>query len=120
LKKYYDSCEQEICYDNIRRRSDLKIFSSTHPEREPIYIEFCVTHASDEAKHATDNIAIKPTSVDRLRPVYLEEIIVTTTDYDNAKIYVNLFPEKIDLPIGGQVLRSSNNIKNGKIIWNDD
>ena len=49
-KKYYDSCEQEICYDNIRRRSDLKIYSSTHPEREPIYIEFCVTHASDEAK----------------------------------------------------------------------
>lgn len=44
LKKFYDSCEQEIRYDKIRRRSDLKIYSSTHPEREPIYIEFCVTH----------------------------------------------------------------------------
>ena len=90
-----------------------------HP-LEPISNYDCLIYPSVAAKHATDNIAIKPTSVDRLRPVYLEEIIVTTTDYDNAKIYVNLFPEKIDLPIGGQVLRSSNNIKNGKIIWNDD
>lgn len=59
LKKYYDSCEQEICYDNIRRRSDLKIYSSTHPEREPIYIEFCVTHASDEAKLHSGNKIIE-------------------------------------------------------------
>lgn len=90
-----------------------------HP-LEPISNYDCLIYPSVAAKHATDNIAIKPTSVDRLRPVYLEEIIVTTTDYDNAKIYVNLFPEKIDLPIGGQILRTSNNIKGGKIIWNDD
>lgn len=59
LKKYYDSCEQEICYDKIRRRSDLKIYSSTHQEREPIYIEFCVTHASDEAKLHSGNKIIE-------------------------------------------------------------
>lgn len=50
LKKYYDSCEQECKYDTINRRSDLKFYSSTNPQREPIYFEFCVTHASDEAK----------------------------------------------------------------------
>ncbi|MGI6222281.1 MAG: competence protein CoiA family protein [Prevotella sp.] len=50
LKQFYDRCEQEIPYDNINRRSDLKISSSAHPDREPIYIEFCVTHASDAEK----------------------------------------------------------------------
>ena len=50
LKKHYDSCEQEVCYDSIRRRSDLKFFSSTAPERPPIYIEIFVTHACDEEK----------------------------------------------------------------------
>lgn len=50
LKDFYDSCEQEISYDKIRRRSDLKLFSSYHPNREPIYIEFCVTHPSETGK----------------------------------------------------------------------
>lgn len=59
LKNYYDSCEQEVCYDNIKRRSDLKIYSSKHPEREPIYIEFCVTHASDDAKLHSGNKIIE-------------------------------------------------------------
>ncbi len=59
LKDYYDSCEQEKVYDNIKRRSDLKIFSSTHPERKPIYIEFCVTHASDTEKLHSDNKIIE-------------------------------------------------------------
>lgn len=40
IKQFYDSCEQEIPYDNINRRSDLKIYSSTNPERDPIYLEF--------------------------------------------------------------------------------
>lgn len=59
LKKFYDSCEQEIRYDKIRRRSDLKIYLSTHPEREPIYIEFCVTHASDDDKLHSGNKIIE-------------------------------------------------------------
>lgn len=50
LKDYYDSCEPEVPYDGICRRSDLKLFSSTKEDREPIYIEFCVTHASDKEK----------------------------------------------------------------------
>lgn len=50
LKDFYDSCEQEVKYDSINRRSDLKLFSSKHPQRQPIYIEFYVTHASDDFK----------------------------------------------------------------------
>ncbi|MCM1318033.1 MAG: hypothetical protein NC241_07660 [Bacteroides sp.] len=50
LKNFYDSCEQEVQYDTISRRSDLKIFSSKNSNIPPIYIEFCVTHASDEFK----------------------------------------------------------------------
>ena len=50
LKEFYDSYEQEIQYDSINRRSDLKIFSSKKPQLAPIYIEFFVTHASDVSK----------------------------------------------------------------------
>ena len=50
IKQYYDSCEQEMPYDKTNHRSDLKIFSSTHPGRAPIYLEFFVTHASDFEK----------------------------------------------------------------------
>lgn len=59
LKEYYDSCEQETSYDNIKRRSDLKIFSFIHPERRPIYIEICVTHASVEQKLHSGNRIIE-------------------------------------------------------------
>ena len=50
IKDYYDTCEQEIPYDNIKRRSDLKIWSKKNPNRRPIYIEFFVTHPSDDDK----------------------------------------------------------------------
>lgn len=59
LKSYYDSCEQEVPYSNINRRSDLKIFSSTNSGRKPIYLEFCVTHASDIAKLHSKNKIIE-------------------------------------------------------------
>ena len=59
LKKYYDSCEQEVVYDGIKRRSDLKLFSSTNPQRPPIYIEFCVSHASELEKLHSGNRIIE-------------------------------------------------------------
>lgn len=59
LKDFYDSCEQEITYDNIKRRSDLKIFSSKNPNKAPIYLEFCVTHASDTEKLHSGNKIIE-------------------------------------------------------------
>ena len=59
LKDYYDKCEQEVAYDGIKRRSDLKLFSSTAPQRPPIYIEFCVTHASEQEKLHSGNKIIE-------------------------------------------------------------
>ena len=57
LKKLYDRCEQERPYDSIKRRSDLKIYSSVNPSLPPIYLEFCVTHASDVEKlHSGEKI----------------------------------------------------------------
>lgn len=90
-----------------------------HP-KEPISDYDCIIYPSIAARHAADNIAIKPSSVNRLRAVNLEDVIVATTDYGNTIIYENEYPEKIALPIGRQVLRTSNNIDKKKIIWNDD
>lgn len=59
IKQFYDSCEQEIAYDGINRRSDLKIFSSKNPQRPPIYLEFCVTHESDFEKLHSGNKIIE-------------------------------------------------------------
>lgn len=59
LKDYYDTCEQEKGYDNSNRRSDLKIYSKKHPDREPVYLEFCVTHASDSEKLHSGNKIIE-------------------------------------------------------------
>lgn len=59
IKQFYDSCEQEILYDNVNRRSDLKIFSSINPERPPIYLEFFVTHSSDLEKLHSGNKIIE-------------------------------------------------------------
>lgn len=59
LKDYYDSCEQEVVYDGTKRRSDLKLFSSTVPQRPPIYIELCVTHASEQEKLHSGNKIIE-------------------------------------------------------------
>ena len=59
LKEYYDSCEQEFPYDGIKRRSDLKFFSSNNPNRAPVYIEFCVTHASGSDKLHSGNKVIE-------------------------------------------------------------
>lgn len=77
LKEYYDSCEEEIPYDTIRRRSDLKIFSSKNQNLSPIYIEFFVTHASDEKKLYCGEriIEIKIQSVDDIEKIASEGFI---------------------------------------------
>ena len=82
IKEYYDSCEQEVPYDNINRRSDLKIFSSSHPKRDPIYLEFCVTHASDTEKLHSGNkiIEICIESVDDIQQLVENGIIKTNTN----------------------------------------
>lgn len=90
LKEHYDSCEQEIKYDGINRRSDLKIFSSEHPERKPVYIEFFVTHASDDEKLHSGNriIEAKISSEDDIYKMLNEGIVETEIDDDY------LYPDK--------------------------
>ena len=87
IKRFYDSCEQEIPYDNINRRSDLKIFSSTHPERSPIYLEFFVTHASDFNKLHSGNkiVEIYIESVDDI--LQLAENGIIESNSHNSECY---------------------------------
>lgn len=48
LKKYYDSCDIERSFEDFR--SDLLIYNSTKSDREPIFIEVCVTHPCSKEK----------------------------------------------------------------------
>lgn len=89
LKDYYDSCEQEIQYDNINRRSDLKFFSSTIPERPSIYLEFFVTHAIDESKLHSGNkiIEIKIEDVNDITEIVQKGIIENKDRYPLVEFY---------------------------------
>ena len=80
LKKYYDSCEQELSYDTIKRRSDLKIFSKSNPNLKPVYIEFFVTHASEiEKLHSGEKIIeIKIESEEDIDNIVAHGFIETT------------------------------------------
>ena len=80
LKNYYDSCEQELPYDTIKRRSDLKIFSKSNPNLKPVYIEFFVTHASEiEKLHSGEKIIeIKIESEEDIDNIVAHGFIETT------------------------------------------
>lgn len=83
------NCEQEIQYDNINRRSDLKFFSSTIPERPSIYLEFFVTHASDESKLHSGNkiIEIKIEDVNDITEIVQKGIIENKDRYPLVEFY---------------------------------
>lgn len=95
IKQFYDSCEQEKPYDGINRRSDLKIFSSTNPERIPIYLEFFVSHASDTEKLYSGNkiIEIYIESEDDIMQIVENGII--ESNYDDENEYYNDFEENL-------------------------
>lgn len=82
---YYDSCEQEMPYNNINRRSDLKIYSSIKPNRPPIYLEFFVTHASELQKLHSGNkiIEISIASEEDILQLIENGIIESDNNYDN-------------------------------------
>jgi hypothetical protein len=92
LKEYYDTCEQEIQYNSINRRSDLKISSAEHPERAPIYIEIFVTHASDSEKLHSGNkiIEIKIESEEDIEYIK-EKGIAEVINHDNT-LYQKYIP----------------------------
>lgn len=94
LKDFYDSCEQEVKYDLINRRSDLKLYSSKHPQRQPIYIEFYVTHASDDFKlhNGGKVIEVKIESeidIDKI----VENGLIESSRYNNTNRYFEEMPD---------------------------
>lgn len=97
LKKYYDSCEQELPYDNVKRRSDLKIFSSEFPKRQPIYIEFCVTHPSDTEKLHSGNkiIEIYIENEDDIDNIIKNGFIEDIRQYDDVHYSESLLKQKV-------------------------
>ena len=90
LKDYYDSCEQEVAYNDKIGRSDLKIYSSVYPNREPIYIEFYVTHASCQGKLHSGNKIIEA-KIESIGDVFLIKrfgfIELTRNPDENNKPY---------------------------------
>lgn len=51
LKRYYDTCEEEVTYKGFR--ADLMLSSKEHPERKPIFLEISVTHDCEPQKRAS-------------------------------------------------------------------
>lgn len=84
-----------------------------HPT-EPIKHYDCIIYPSIAINHKSENLAILPQSIDKLRPFQLEDCIVVKTMYDNPDL------EDDKLPILRQVLRTATKFDGDKIIWDDD
>lgn len=115
IKQWYDSCEQEKAYDNITRRSDLKFFSKLHPEIKPIYVEFCVTHASDADKLHSGNRIIE-TLIEREEDVFalasdgfIEKSITIGPDWDEKLKHITTFY--------GFKVQDRNNVNISRDVW---
>lgn len=57
LRQFYDLCEEEVEYGGFR--PDLLFKSSTHPNREPIFIEIHVSHKSTAEKLSSEHRIIE-------------------------------------------------------------
>jgi hypothetical protein len=79
----------------------------------------CIIYPSIAAKHRTDNLAIHPNSVHKLRINSLRDGIVTATNYDNCQEEDFDINSQISV-IGGKETRILASIENGRIIWSDD
>lgn len=95
LKEFYDSCEQEVQYESINRRSDLKIFSSKNPNLPPIYIEFFVTHASDSNKlhNGGKIIEVKLETEDDIQSIIDNGFVESNRQINKDEIDARLYPE---------------------------
>jgi hypothetical protein len=85
-----------------------------HPV-EPIKHYDCIIYPSIALGHKFENLGILPESLKKLKPLKLQDCIVTETFYD--------YPENIDdsnLPIGGTILRTATKFIGDRIIWDDD
>ena len=104
LKEFYDRCAQEIAYDGIKRRSDLKLYSSTFPQRPPIYIEFCVTNASEKQKLHSRNCSIAY-AAKTIRKRVFDGLVIDLTYYGEYG-NVSLLSELV-IYLGGKITRDS-------------
>jgi len=84
-----------------------------HPT-EPIKHYDAIIYPSIAIKHKSENLAIMPDSVSKLKPYQIEDCIVLKTMYDNP----DLRDDK--LPIIRNVIRRATEFNGNKIIWNDD
>lgn len=78
-----------MAYSNQTERSDLKIYSSTDPDRKHIYIEFYVTHASCLKKLHSGNKIIEAkieslNDISLIKKLGFIEQNATTNDYDES------------------------------------
>ena len=72
-----------------------------------------IIYPSIATQYNYDNIAVRETSVPKLKPVFCHEYLVNKTDYDNFNGTTN------QLPFEGDLIRESISIEE-RIIWNDD
>lgn len=94
LKQMYDTCAEEAYYNGFR--ADLKIYSKSHPEREPIFIEISVTHDCEEKKKDS-GIRIIEVKIDSeedvSRPLIEEDSFFFRFESQNA------YPPPLTLPV---------------------
>lgn len=108
--KKYEYLFSAVFSDEILENSFMPV---DHPVETLKHYD-CIIYPSIAINYKSENLAIIPSSVSKLRPIFLEESIVVKTMYDNP----DLSDDK--LPILRKVLRTSIRIENNKIIWNDD
>lgn len=84
-----------------------------HPV-EPINHFDCIIYPSIAINYKSENLAIIPASVNKLRAIFIEDSIVVETMYENPDLTNNKFP------IVRVVLRRSTKIENNKVFWSDD
>lgn len=89
LKDWYDCCELEESYTDMNRRSDLKLTSSTHPSRKPVYIEIWVTHKSDQQKLSSGAkiIEVKIDKVEDIDEIVINGFVENFKEKSNDQIF---------------------------------
>lgn len=81
LKKYFDTCEEEVTYNGYR--ADLMLSSKEYPELAPIFLEISVTHDCEAEKLASGIQIIElkiANEKDVLRPLVEEDSLFGCTN----------------------------------------
>ncbi len=81
---------------------------------EPIIHYDSIIYPSIAINYKSENLAILPSSLEKLKPIHLEDSIVVKTMYENPDLSNN------KLPIARKVLRVATTFDGKRIIWNDD